>query len=80
MRRRQMYAEATAAPAAVITLPNEAVISVTYQTEILQDARGILADLGIAVPDANACPKCGKALKARGRHFHINKCKGLGDG
>lgn len=23
-----------------------------------------------------ACPKCGKELKARGRHLHINRCKG----
>lgn len=22
------------------------------------------------------CPKCGKPLKPRGRHFHVRKCKG----
>lgn len=25
---------------------------------------------------SNACPKCGKALKKKGRHFHIRKCRG----
>ncbi len=26
--------------------------------------------------DTSACPHCGKALKPRGRHFHIRACKG----
>lgn len=25
---------------------------------------------------ADACPKCGRILKARGRHFHIRRCQG----
>ena len=28
------------------------------------------------VLDPLACPKCGKALKKQGRHFHIRACKG----
>jgi hypothetical protein len=28
------------------------------------------------VPQANSCPKCGKALKKQGAHFHIRACKG----
>lgn len=27
-------------------------------------------------PVANACPKCGRALHAKGAHFHIRRCTG----
>lgn len=27
-------------------------------------------------PVANACPKCGRELHAKGAHFHIRACKG----
>jgi hypothetical protein len=30
----------------------------------------------VTAPAPTACPHCGKALKPRGRHFHIRACKG----
>lgn len=27
-------------------------------------------------PEDDVCPKCGKPLKARGKHLHIRACKG----
>ena len=29
-----------------------------------------------AAVNPDACPKCGKALKSRGKHLHIRACKG----
>lgn len=28
------------------------------------------------VVSAAQCPKCGRQLKARGQHLHVNRCKG----
>lgn len=34
-------------------------------------------DAGGAKPSpVSTCPKCGKALKKRGAHFHIRACEG----
>ena len=35
-----------------------------------------VAEPAPVVAAENACPKCGKALKRQGAHFHIRKCKG----
>lgn len=29
------------------------------------------------VSDPNACPKCGKVLNPRGKHFHVRACRGV---
>lgn len=37
-------------------------------------------DGGFVVPspvDPNACPKCGRILNPRGKHFHVRKCEGV---
>ena len=36
-----------------------------------------IKDAGGAKPSpVSVCPKCGKALKKRGAHFHIRACEG----
>ncbi len=30
----------------------------------------------LVTPDPNACPKCGRILKARGKHLHTRRCQG----
>ena len=82
-----MYCESYAAPAAVITEPTAAAVlsqAVIEQgaaiVEEISTALSILEQAGVAIPDENACPKCGRALKKQGRHFHVRRCQGVPNG
>lgn len=68
MRRRQMFAAITAAEE---SRAREAVSVGAQVSEILATVSRVLD-----APSANACPKCGRELKARGAHFHIRACNG----
>lgn len=88
MRRRQVFAQmvAGADPMADRVYP---VAAAVLQTEVLPSSIMMLSEAGggeaplsvhsPAPPAAQAggapCPKCGKALGVRGRHFHIRSCQ-----
>lgn len=81
MRRRQLWARQSAvkrdaeateqmiAQCGPIVVA-EPVVTETGEMELIDGLRHELPKAG------DPCPKCGKPLKARGRHLHINRCKG----
>ena len=49
-----------------------------WVTVNLKPTEETLDGVALAKPLTAACPKCGKALKGRGQHFHVRACRGGG--
>ena len=54
----------------------EAIRLISVFKEYVDEPEKNEAPAKAAVLDSNVCPKCGKPLKAQGRHFHIKACRG----
>lgn len=61
-----------------VTITDRGTLEAIKRISVFKEVKDeeIEAPAETAVLDPLACPKCGKELKAKGRHFHIRLCKG----